>query len=283
MKRAAVALAATTVLAVQLVTGGPAQAVGPDAVGWWNITNAGVVAPPAPPDVAPGQLLVQGADAAQQAVAALRFAVAPGQTVRSMSIEMVSPPPVPPVLKACRVDADFKPVENGPWAEVPGSDCTEQIVGVVNGPAVTFDGVGRLARDGRLSVIVLPVDPTRVVIAAPDNRALDVSEPFSASVETPTDFAAFGSAEPLPELVAPSAPFNDVAALPTGPPPSEPLAIAPPSGSADAGTPFNVTPASNPFEESSFRTKMLSAIVVFAFLAPFAFAGRRIRSRRRDA
>lgn len=281
MRRLALALAVAAVLAAQLVTSAPAQAIGPEAVAWWNIANAGIVAPPAPPDVAPGQLLVQGADAAPQAVAALRFTVAPVQTVRSLSVEMVSPPPVPPVLKACRIDGDFKPVENGPWAEVPRSDCAEQIVGVVNGPAVTFDGVGRFVRDGRLSVIVLPVDPTRVVIAAPDNRALDVSEPFSAPVDTPTDFGVFGSAEPLPELVAPAAPFTDVAALPTGPPPSESLAAAP--APADPGVPFDVTPASNPFEESSFRTKLLSAFVVFAFLAPFAFAGQRIRSRRHDA
>ena len=281
MKR--IPFAAVAVLAAQLATGGPAQAVGPEAVAWWNIANAGAIAPPAPPDVAPGQLLVQGAEAAQQAVAALRFTVAPEQTVRSLSVELVSPPPVPPVLKACRVDGDFKPVENGPWSEVPRSDCAEQIVGVVNGPVATFDGVGRFVRDGRLSVIVLPVDPTRVVIAAPDNRALDVSAPFSsAPVDTPSDFAAFGPGEPLPELVAPAAPFTDIAALPTGPPASEQLAAAPPPAPANAGVPFDVTPASNPFEESSFRTKLLSAFVVFAFLAPFAFAGRRIRARRRD-
>ena len=280
-----VVLVALALVAAQFVMGGAANAIGPDAVAWWNIANSGVVAPPPPPDVAPGQLLVQGAEAAQQAVAALRFTVGDQQTVRALSVELASPPPVPPVLKLCRVDGEFKAVENGPWSEVPPSDCADQVEGVVNGPVVTFDGVGRFVREGRLSVILIPVEPTRVVIAAPDNRALDASEPFAPSTEAPSDFAAFGSAELLPELVAPAAPFTDVGDLPTGPLPSEATATpAPAAADAGAGVPFpGVTRASNPFEESSFRTKLVSAVVMFVFLAPFAFAGRRIGSRRRVA
>ena len=283
---------ALALLGLQLASGEPASAAGPEAVAWWSVAHTALGAPPAPPDVAPGQLLVQGATPGSgiegapplyQAVAALRFTVAPEQTVGALVVELASAPPVPPVLKACRADAGFAAVENGAWADVPDYDCADEIVGTTAGPVVTFDGVARLVRDGRLSVVLLPVEPTRVVIAAPDNRALDTTDPYAAPLEPPADIADFGAFGPLAPAPDVAAPLDPLAPVPADVADVAPEPVAPATADA-AANPFPAgSTTRNPFEESSFGAKVVTAAVVFAFLAPFAFTGRRSRSRRSPA
>ena len=65
-RAAALSLAASGGLAAVLMLGADAQAQEPNVVAWWNSANLGdpAPAPPTPPDVKDGDLLVQGSNAA---------------------------------------------------------------------------------------------------------------------------------------------------------------------------------------------------------------------------
>src|SRR5947209_4334235 len=97
---AAAALAVSASGAVVVLLTGAAQAQAPDVAAWWSAANVGngAPAPPAPPDVASGDLLVQGSNALQslpttplsnapasaQAVAGLTFQLPANATVGAL-------------------------------------------------------------------------------------------------------------------------------------------------------------------------------------------------------
>lgn len=189
----AAASAAVTVLGLA----GTAGAQPPDVSAWWNAANLGdpAPAPPAPPDVGAGDLLVQGsnavpagsplaavpvgttagsAPAGAQAVAGLSFDLAPGQAVGALTLRVAGTAPPQLSVVACRTTATFAAVDGGPWSQVPAYDAGACVPGTLRGGAVVFTDVARLAGGGRLAVVLLPGPLDRVVFARPGQAALAV-------------------------------------------------------------------------------------------------------------
>src|SRR4051795_2459058 len=141
-RTSAAALAAVGSAALVALLVAPASAQAPDIAAWWSAANVGNGAPtpPAPPDVPAGDLLVQGsngngsapalpvsgAPATSQAVAGLRFDLPDGASVGALTLTLDgTAPPSAPTIVACKATKKFFAEENGPWADVPPSDCSQ--------------------------------------------------------------------------------------------------------------------------------------------------------------
>jgi len=176
----------------------------PDVAAWWNAANLGdpAPAPPAPPDVNPGDLFVQGsntvptpgapvtsAPGSAQAVAGLEFDLQPTDVVGALTlgIDGTAPPQVSVV--ACRATEQFTNVENGPWSRAPAYDANACAPGALKDGKVVFADVGKLVQDSALSVVLLPGPVDRVVFAKPGPNALEVTHAGSVGAGAP----AFGS------------------------------------------------------------------------------------------
>ena len=176
----------------------------PDVAAWWNAANLGdpAPAPPAPPDVNAGDLLVQGSNTAPspgapvgsgpgsaQAVAGLEFDLQPTDVVGALTlgIDGTAPPQVSVV--ACRATAQFTNVENGPWSRVPAYDANACAAGALKDGKVVFADVSKLVQDSQLSVVLLPGPVDRVVFAKPGPNALAVTHAGGVGSSAP----AFGS------------------------------------------------------------------------------------------
>jgi hypothetical protein len=181
-----------------------AAAQEPNVTAWWNSANLGdpAPAPPAPPDVNAGDLLVQGSNTAPapgppvgsapgsaQAVAGLEFDLDPTDVVGGLTlgIDGTAPPQVSVV--ACRATERFTDVENGPWTRVPAYDANACAAGVINDGKVVFADIGKLVQDAQLAVVLLPGPVDRVVFAKPGDNALQVTHAGSVGAGAP----AFGS------------------------------------------------------------------------------------------
>lgn len=176
----------------------------PDVAAWWNAANLGdpAPAPPAPPDVNPGDLFVQGsntvptpgapvtsAPGSAQAVAGLEFDLQPTDVVGALTlgIDGTAPPQVSVV--ACRATEQFTNVENGPWSRAPAYDANACAPGALKDGKVVFADVGKLVQDSELSVVLLPGPVDRVVFAKPGPNALEVTHAGTVGAGAP----AFGS------------------------------------------------------------------------------------------
>jgi len=187
----------------------PARAQAPDAVGWWSSAHTAAlpVAPPAPPDVAPGDLLLQGGDVQREvpdtppaptAYAALRYAVPEGATVTALTLHVAAGGQASDV-RAYATTATWQPTENGAIEDAPAPDLSRYAIAALSadGTTLTFPDIGKLVTDdGMLSVALVPGVPDRVVVQHPTATALTVQE------APPVD----GPAPPPPVLVAPVVP-----------------------------------------------------------------------------
>lgn len=192
-RTAAVALAALGSSAVVALLVTPANAQAPDVAAWWSAANVGngAPAPPAPPDVPAGDLLVQGsngngsapalpisgAPATSQAVAALSFDLPDGASVGALTLTIDgTAPPSAPTIIACKATKKFFAEENGPWTNVPPSDCSQTSTPKLSSDSKTlvFDDISKFLGDGQLSIVLLPGAVDRVVIKKPDDSALSV-------------------------------------------------------------------------------------------------------------
>ena len=220
-------LAATVVV---LLTGlywplaGSAVAAAPSTQAWWNAANQGI-APPAPPDVPADGLLIQGggtrppaADAPSlagtpagtQAVSALTFVLADGESPQRLTLRIVGDPTLSTTVSACPLTGSYEPVQNGPFAAVPSYDCTAAIPATVDAAAATLvfaDGLDRITTSGVLAVVLVPGDLDRVVIAKPGPDALTVRPGFEAPpfASSPPSLSAGESPSPS----ATGEPFTD--------------------------------------------------------------------------
>ena len=185
LARSAVAAALVALPLVGLAV--PAAAEAPMATGWWNVaTRDGAPQPPAPPDVAEGDLLVQSGDPSgltvgstegsptPSAVAALRFTVPAGSTVGAMTFEVAAGATASDVRAYATTDA-WAPVLNGPLASAPAPDRSRFSQGVLDGSTLVFADIGRLLPEsGELSVVLLPGTVDRVVLRKPGPETLAV-------------------------------------------------------------------------------------------------------------
>ena len=225
-RTAAVALAAVGSAAVVGLLVTPADAQAPDIAAWWSAANVGngAPAPPAPPDVPAGDLLVQGsngngsapalpisgAPATSQAVAALSFQLPDGASVGALTLTIDgTAPPSAPTIVACKSTKKFFAEENGPWTDVPPSDCSQTSTAKLSsdGKSLVFDDISKLVGDGELSVVLLPGAVDRVVLKKPDDSALSVTTagglgaaapPFGTGTTGSPSASGFGS-QPQPQ------------------------------------------------------------------------------------
>jgi hypothetical protein len=188
---AAVALAVAGSSAVVALVAGPATAQAPDASAWWNAANVGngAPAPPPPPDVPAGDLLVQGSNPSSSipttpvsaappsttAVAGLSFTLPTGATVGKLTLPLDGTVPPQVNVVACRATRSFFAEENGPWGDVPPSDCTKTVTGAVDNNALVFADIAKLVQNDTLQIVLLPGAVDRVVIKKPTEAALEVT------------------------------------------------------------------------------------------------------------
>jgi hypothetical protein len=229
-----------------LVATTPASAasVAPTVMAWWNVQNQGVVPPPAPPGVNPGDLFVEGAggnqpaaapapfpsgvgsQGAADAISGLTFNIGSGAKVEKLTLHFDGMAPVQSSVEACRATAPFGAQENGPWADVPPYDCTTTAVGKVapDGQTIVFADIGALVKNGGLSVVLVPQFYDRQVWTKPAADALTFSPPapkFDMAQQPLPAFdtaSGFGSGATTGALPAPAPAFNPPAPASTSPP-----------------------------------------------------------------
>lgn len=207
-----------TVLAGPLAAQGNADA--PTAQGWWNAAHQGVQ-PPAPPDVPPDGLLVQGAaaravapgapglggtpvaPASTQAIAALTFTLPPGAIVQQLVLKLVGDPPPSVTVSACAVTGRYEPVQNGEFANRPVYDCAvtaTPTVDPVAGTLVFGSDLVNVVRGNQLVLALVPGELDRLVFEKPAADALSVR--INSGTGAPGE-AAFDPGTP-PALSSPS-------------------------------------------------------------------------------
>jgi hypothetical protein len=178
-------LASLSLLAGPGAAGADASGATLQAKGWWWEAQQLPAALPAPPNVEPGQLNVQGSpsDKKGAAFAAVRYAVDAEHTVQSLTLHTASngDPGVPAVLLACRTGSAWTAADAGAWSAAPKVDDKACINGnrATDGTSWTF-AVGPLQVGTVLDVAIVPgVDPTTkaatpfsIVFDAPANDAV---------------------------------------------------------------------------------------------------------------
>ncbi|MDQ1695114.1 MAG: hypothetical protein QOJ03_467 [Frankiaceae bacterium] len=183
---AALALAGSGAVLLAVVT--PAAAQAPAVTAWWSALNAGdpAPAPPAPPDVPAGDLLVQGsnavpvalplgsAPAGTQAIAGLSFDVAPTDVVGALTLKLDGSPPPTVSVVACRALSAFTEGGNQPWSGVPGFDDAACVPGVLKEDSVVFASVSKLVTTGALRILLVPGPVDRIVVKKPGDASLEV-------------------------------------------------------------------------------------------------------------
>ncbi len=185
-----------------------AEAQAPTAQGWWtSFACRACRTIPAPPDVGPTDLLVQGGDlggaapdlglpTSPTALAALRFTITDGADVGALTLQVATGARATDV-RAYPVKSDnWKPAQGGPLQDAPQADPRRDLAGVLNtdGTALVFRDIARLVpEDGSpLSVVLVPAATDRVVVQKPSATALDVSEPDDGASGGP-DQGGFGA------------------------------------------------------------------------------------------
>jgi hypothetical protein len=193
-----------------------AHAQAPDATGWWNAAHrSDLPAPPPPPDVSDGDLLLQGGDVqrdmpdtppAPTALAALRYAVPEGATVTALTLQLATGAQVSDV-RAYATTSAWKPVENGAIDDAPTPDLSRYALATLSadGTSLSFADIGKLTTDsGLLDVILVPGVSDRLVVRHPSATALSVTS--SPALGGPPAARVPPPVVPVVPVVAPVAP-----------------------------------------------------------------------------
>jgi hypothetical protein len=239
----AVVAAVWAVLALLLVVAlpaTPAAADAPTAIGWWSQASS----LPPPPDVSSDGLYVQGGPGGPVAISALRFSLPDGQAPTRLVLVpngVASPTAAVQVCPLKPEAAQFKPAQNGAWADAPAYDCTGKnaVVGTTDDAGtLTFD-VASLADGGTLAVAVIATGAgDRVPIAKPDASALTTAPSptdSSATTDTGSTYSPVDSPATAPDTGGATSGSGSVALPPVEAPsvPSQAAAAAPsPSASS---------------------------------------------------
>lgn len=276
----------------------------PDASAWWNAANLGdpAPAPPVPPDVADGDLLVQGsnagagstplgaAPASSQAVAGLRFDLQPTDVVGALRLTVDGDPPPQVSIVACRATEAFGSASNGTWSKVPRYDGDACVDSKLEDKDVVFANVASLVADSQLAVVILPGAIDRVVFKPPDDGTLEVTHAGAVGEKAP-DFGAGAqsSGEQPPADSGAAAPpqssvgGTDVVAPPTTPDlPGGGTVDAPQSDQAPvlADSPAPTSPSTQPAAAttdeglSTGQRRAIALIVIAAEVVGYALLTR---------
>ena len=185
----------------------PVSANAPDDAAWWNSANLGdpAPAPPAPPDVKDGDLLVQGsnpadipsplgaAPATSQAVAGVAFELPPAALLGPLTLQIDGSPPPQVSVVACRATETFTSDENGPWSQVPPYDGNACVPGKLKDTDVVFSDVDKLVSHNALRVLILPGPVDRIVFKPPNDDTLVVKDSGGIGSAAPAFGAGTGS------------------------------------------------------------------------------------------
>ena len=207
MKR--VLFAAVIVIASIGLAGSAARADAPRDVGWWTATNPGGLpaAPPAPPDVKAGDLLIQGGGGgAPTAYAALLYELDPGAAAGNLNLTIDPNGATTPstTLQVCPLLQPINhPEQGGPLTDAPPYNCAHKATAAPSTDGKYQFNAADLMSNGLVAVAILPTGPVdRVVLSAPDANSLTTQAgpagsplPDSSAAIAPTDTAAV----PLPD------------------------------------------------------------------------------------
>jgi hypothetical protein len=275
------ALVVATFAVLALVAPGAANAQGADAQGWWTeFHQSSLPSPPAPPDVAADELLLQGGDPARllpagildqtpspTALGALRFTVTPGSEVGALVLTVAAGAQAADV-RAYPAKGSWVPAQGGAIQDAPAPDLSRYSTGrlLADGTTLVFPDIGRLVTDqGVLSVVLVPGPADRVVVHAPRATALAVTAPAEPS---PPDVPATAPAQsPAPTPVVPAVPV-------AGPlPPVQPLPSAaatpvigvPPAPAAPVTNPAAISRRVVPDDTRTLIIVLVEALLVIAY------------------
>jgi hypothetical protein len=137
-----------------------AAAASLDAAGWWwrPQTSALPVALPPPPNVAAGQLLVEGLPQGANAIAALRFTLGDGEGSPVLTVRPAANSNVPAdaIVLACRVLVPWSEESAGAWENKPLVDCATSVQGIPGeGGSFTF-ALAPLQSETTLDIALVP-------------------------------------------------------------------------------------------------------------------------------
>lgn len=228
-----------------------AHAEAPDATGWWSAAHQSAlpVAPPAPPDVSAGDLLLQGGDLQREvtgaapaptAFAAIRYTVPEGATVTALTLQLAAGAQATDV-RAYATTSAWKPVENGAIEDAPTPDLSRYAVAslAADGTTLSFTDIGKLTTDsGLFDVVLLPGASDRLVVLHPTASTLTVTA-APAAVGAPPVTAPPPAVPPVPvvpvaaPVTVPQAPVPLAPeVVPTSPAPAPQLPAQPVSAAA---------------------------------------------------
>jgi hypothetical protein len=182
---------------------GTAKAATLTATGWWWKANQGLpAAPPAPPTVPEGGLMVAGAPDGATAIAALHFDLGQEETSPVLTLKAAENGDTggsTAIMAACLSGTAWQPASAGAWAEHPYPACTEGAVqGIRSDDGSWTFALDPLLSEGVLDVTITPgVTPEGVgsvfqlVFQAPTAESLTTTKgtPADSSFEVP-DFGA---------------------------------------------------------------------------------------------
>jgi hypothetical protein len=204
-----VLFATVIVIASIGLAGSAARADAPRDVGWWTVTNPGGLpaAPPAPPDVKAGDLLIQGGGGgAPTAYAALLYELDPVATAGNLTLATAPNSGTTPstTLQVCQLLQPINhPEQGGPMSDAPPYNCAHKATAAPGTDGKYQFNAADLVSNGLVAVAILPTGPVdRVVLSAPDANSL-TTQPGPAGSPLPDSSAAIAptdtGAVPLPD------------------------------------------------------------------------------------
>lgn len=202
-------------------------------VGWWWKMQTGTLTDlPAPPNVAPGQVQVQGAVDGPIAVAALRATLPAGTAAPLLTLTVAQSGDqggALAVILACKAALGWSGAEAGRWTSRPGSDCAGgSAVGTRSADGATWTfALAPLVTADSVDLVLVPGRLEGAPAGADGSTFTQIFEaPTVASFETDGQ----GSTTPLPGIALPEVDIPDTGSLDTGfaPPPLEGTFSAPP-------------------------------------------------------
>ncbi|MFZ6005207.1 MAG: hypothetical protein ACOYXM_14875 [Actinomycetota bacterium] len=183
-----------------------APATSIDDAGWWWRAKQGQLGavPAAPPNVEPGQLLVQGAPDGATALAAIRATLSQGQTNPVLTLTVAADGDQggeTAVVLACQTGSSWSGGDAQVWDSKPKPDCSVSVQGQrsPDGATWTFP-VGALQFNNDVNVILVAgTDPALPAGANGSVFSLTFEQPTTASIQTtggstpPPTFSSGGS------------------------------------------------------------------------------------------